>query len=302
MYSKSAKSKITVSHLQVKKNEGRKISALTAYDYPTARLQDKAGIDVILVGDSLGTNVLGYRSEHEVTLENILHHSKAVRRGVEQAFVLADMPFMSYQPSAELALISAGRLMQEGGADGVKLEGGVRILQQIEALIAAGIPAMGHLGYTPQSKTRDYYLFSEGRGTVPKYQGKGPQGAKEILDEAMMLEDAGIFAIVLEQVTEEAAQIISQRLTIPVIGIGSGRYCDGQILVVNDILGLNDDVPLPAKAYTSLNGKLRDIFAAYRREVEAGQFPAGDNAVHMEPGKLQKFQDLLGEKQEEQKL
>ena len=157
---------------------------------------------------------------------------------------------------------------------------------------------MGHLGFTPQSKTRDYYLFSEGRGTVPKYQGKGPQGAKEILDEAMMLEDAGIFAIVLEQVTEEAAQIISQRLTIPVIGIGSGRYCDGQILVVNDLLGLNDDVPLPAKAYISLNGKLRDIFTAYRWEVEAGQFPAGDNAVHMEPGKLQKFQDLLGEKQE----
>ena len=187
MFSKSAKSKITVSHLQVKKNEGRKISALTAYDYPTARLQDKAGIDVILVGDSLGTNVLGYRSEHEVTLDDILHHSKAVRRGVEQAFVLADMPFMSYQPSAELALINAGRLMQEGGADGVKLEGGVRILHQIEALIAAGIPAMGHLGFTPQSKTRDYYLFqrrARNRSEIPGQRSSGGEGDPRRGDDA----------------------------------------------------------------------------------------------------------------------
>ena len=301
MYSKSPSVKITSSHLQVKKKEGRKISALTAYDYPTAMLEEKAGIDIVLVGDSVGTNVLGYRSEHEVTVDDILHHTKAVRRGLKTSFLLADLPFMSYQPSVELALINAGRLIKEGGADGVKLEGGVRILPQIKALVSAGIPTMGHLGFTPQSKTSDYYVFSERRGTVPKYQGKGPRGAKEILDEALTLEDAGIFGVVIEQVTEEVGQAISERLTIPVIGIGSGRFCDGQILVVNDLLGMNEDVPLASKAYTSMHNKLRDIFLAYRREVEEAQFPACDNAVHMEPGKLEKFRELLSETQEEQK-
>lgn len=291
--------KITVSQLRAKKAEGHKISMLTAYDYPTARLQDQAGIDIVFVGDSVGVNVLGYRSAQEVTMADMLHHARAVRRAVERAFFLVDMPFMSYQVSVETALLNAGRLVQEGGAEGVKLEGGKRILPQVEAIVQAGIPTMGHLGFTPQSKTRDYYLFSKERGTVPKFHGKGPRGAQEILDESRWLEDTGIFGLILEQVTEEAAQAVAERLAIPIIGIGSGRHCDGQVLIVNDLVGLNPDVPILAKAYASLHADLVDVFRAYRREVEQGIFPTAGNTLQMDADKFQQLQKRLRKDEDE---
>ena len=287
-------SKVTISYLQAKKKEGRKISALTAYDYPTALLEDQAGIDLILVGDSLGTNVLGYPGPQQVTMADMLHHTRAVRRGVQRAFLLADLPFMSYQSSVERAMNNAARLLQEGGAEGVKMEGGTAILSQLEALAEAGVPTVGHLGFTPQSNTREYYLFSERRGTVPKFQGKGPRGAKALLDEARRLEDAGVFGLVLEMVTEEAAQAVSENLAIPVIGIGSGRYCDGQILIVNDLIGLNSETLLIAKSYASLRGELTSVFQTYCREVEESLFPTADHTMHMDTGSYQKLQKLLG--------
>lgn len=293
MSSDSPASKVTISNLHARKKKGHKISALTAYDYPTALLEDQAGVDLILVGDSLGTNVLGYSSPQQVTMDDMLHHTRAVRRGVQRAFLLADLPFMSYQPSVERAMDNAARLLQEGGAEGVKIEGGTAILPQVEALAQAGIPTVGHLGFTPQSSTRGFYLYSERRGTVPKFHGKGPLGAKSLLDEARRLEDSGVFSLVLEMVTEEAAQAVSENLAIPVIGIGSGRYCDGQILIVNDLMGLNSESLLIAKSYASLRGELAAIFQSYRREVEGGLFPTADHTVHMDGDSYQKLQKIL---------
>ena len=285
--------KTTVPLLQAKKKQGRKISMLTAYDHPTAVQQDCAGIDIVFVGDSVGTNVLGYRSPQEVTMADMVHHARAVRRGVEHAFLLVDMPFMSYQPRVETAVANAGRLVQQGGADGVKLEGGSPVLPQIEGITQAGIPVMGHIGFTPQSRLRDLYVYSDHKGTVAKVQGKGPRGALELLDEAIRIQDAGAFGLVLEEVTEEAAGEIASRLEIPVIGIGAGRYCDGQVLVVNDILGLNERVVRLAKTYASWREEAAGIFATYRTEVEEGIFPAAENALHMEEEKLAEFQELL---------
>ena len=295
----SALAKITIPHLLAKKKDGCKISMLTAYDYPTAVLQDRAGIDIVFVGDSVGTNVLGYRSPQEVTMADMLHHTRAVRRGVESAFLLVDMPFMSYQISVETAVTNAGRLVQEAGAEGVKLEGGARILPQIEAIVQAGIPVMGHLGFTPQSHFHGLYLFSDRHGTVTRVQGKGPRGAAALLEEARRLQDAGVFGLVLEEVTEEAAQVVAQRLSIPVIGIGAGRYCDGQVLIVNDLIGLNERTMRLAKSYANWRESLAEIFSAYRREVEQGLFPTADNAVHMEEDKFRKLQELLREKENE---
>tara|TARA_B100000676_G_C18015557_1_gene809423 strand:- start:519 stop:1415 length:897 start_codon:yes stop_codon:yes gene_type:complete len=285
--------KITASSLQSKKQRGHKISMLTAYDYPTAILQDAAEIDVIFVGDSVGTNVLGYRSPQQVTMDDILHHLRAVRRAVRRAFLLADLPFMSYQPSVEAAVKNAGRLVQEGGAEGVKLEGGEPVLPQVRAIGAAGIPVVGHLGFTPQSQAREYYLFSDRRGTVPKFQGKGPRGAKALVEQALRLEDAGVFALVLELVTEEAAQVVTERLEIPVIGIGAGRHCDGQVLINHDLVGLNDEDLVLAKAYGQTRRAWLDIFTAYRQEVEEGRFPTADNVAHMDPDKRAKLDELL---------
>ncbi|MBT4976182.1 MAG: 3-methyl-2-oxobutanoate hydroxymethyltransferase [Gemmatimonadetes bacterium] len=285
--------KITASSLQSQKQRGQKISMLTAYDYPTALLQDEAGIDVIFVGDSVGTNVLGYRSPQQVTMDDILHHLRAVRRAVRRAYLLADLPFMSYQASVETAVENAGRLVQEGGTEGVKLEGGLPVLPQVKAIVEAGIPVVGHLGFTPQSQAREFYLFSDRRGTVPKFQGKGPKGAKALIEEALRLEDAGIFALVLELVTEEAAQAVTERLSIPVIGIGAGRYCDGQVLIVHDLVGLNEEDLILAKAYGQTRQVWLDIFSTYRREVAEGLFPTAENVAHMEPDKHAELDALL---------
>ena len=289
----SEPAKITVPLLHAKKREGRKISMLTAYDHPTAVLQDQAGIDIVFVGDSVGTNVLGYRSSQEVTMADMVHHTKAVRRGVKRAFLLADMPFMSYQPRVETAVANAGRLVQQGGAEGVKLEGGTPVLPQIEGIAEAGIPVMAHIGFTPQSLIQDLYVFSNERGTVAKVQGKGPRGALALLEEALRIEDAGAFGLVLEEVTEEAAGAIAERLAIPVIGIGAGRFCDGQVLVVNDMIGLNERPLRLSKAYANWRETIAEIFSTYRSEVESGVFPTAANALHMEKDKLAEFRKLL---------
>lgn len=288
-----APSKVTIPYLHAQKARGRKLTMLTAYDYPTAVLQDRAGLDIVLVGDSVGTNVLGYRSEQQVTMEDMLHHARAVRRGVERAFLLVDLPFMSYQPSAERALLNAGRLVQEGGADGVKLEGGTPVLPQLEAIARAGIPVMGHLGFTPQSHGRELYAFSDRRGTVARVQGREPHTAKSLIEEAVRLESAGVFGLVLEMITEEVAGLISERLSIPTIGIGAGRHCDGQVLTLNDLLGLSGVELRLAKSYARLGEELLRVFRAYRQEVEQGNFPGEGNVFHMDAGELGRLRELL---------
>lgn len=257
--------KITIIDIQNKKREGKKITMLTAYDYPMAKLIDEALIDVILVGDSLGMVVLGYESTVPVTMDEMIHHSKAVRRGTKCAFLVGDMPFMSYQISKEEAVRNAGRFMKEAGCDAVKLEGGDEVLDVTKAIVNAGIPVLGHLGLTPQtiSKLGGY-----------KIQGKDAKAAKRILEQALKLKDAGCFAIVLECVPDKVAKLITEKLMIPTIGIGAGPYCDGQVLVTNDMVGLFDRfVPKFVKQYVKLSTLISDGLKKYRDEVEKGIFP-----------------------------
>lgn len=257
--------KVTITDLQNKKREGKKITMLTAYDYPMARLVDDAGIDMILVGDSLGMVVLGYDSTVPVTMDEMIHHSKAVRRGTKYAFLVGDMPFMSYQISKEEAIRNAGRFMKEAGCDAVKLEGGDEVLEITKAIVDAGIPVLGHLGLTPQtiSKLGGY-----------KIQGKDAEAAKKILDQALRLEKAGCFAVVLECVPDEVAKVITEKLKIPSIGIGAGPYCDGQVLVTNDMVGLFDRfVPKFVKQYVKLSALISEGLKKYKDEVERGIFP-----------------------------
>ena len=257
--------KVMIGDFGAKKREGRKITMLTAYDYPMARLVDEAGIDVILVGDSLGMVVLGYESTVPVTMDEMIHHSKAVRRGTKYAFLVGDMPFMSYQVSKEEAVRNAGRFMKEAGCDAVKLEGGDEVLDVTRAIVDAGIPVLGHLGLTPQtiSKLGGY-----------KIQGKDAKAAKRILEQAFKLKDAGCFAIVLECVPDKVAKLITEKLMVPTIGIGAGPYCDGQVLVTNDMVGLFDRfVPKFVKQYVKLSTLISDGLKKYRDEVEKGIFP-----------------------------
>lgn len=257
--------KITIIDIQNKKRDGKKITMLTAYDYPMAKLIDEALIDVILVGDSLGMVVLGYESTVPVTMDEMIHHSKAVRRGTKCAFLIGDMPFMSYQISKEEAVRNAGRFMKEAGCDAVKLEGGDEVLDVTRTIVDAGIPVLGHLGLTPQtiSKLGGY-----------KIQGKDAKAAKRILEQALKLKDAGCFAIVLECVPDKVAKLITEKLMIPTIGIGAGPYCDGQVLVTNDMVGLFDRfVPKFVKQYVKLSTLISDGLKKYRDEVEKGIFP-----------------------------
>ena len=221
--------KVTIQQLQKMKAEREKISMITAYDYPSARFVDKAGIEIILVGDSLAMTVMGLDSTVPVTMEEMIHHTKAVVRGVENAMVIGDLPFGSYNQSKEQAIANATRLMKEGGCDAVKLEGGVEMAEITKAIVDAGIPVMGHIGLTPQT-------ISKLGGF--KVQGKGAQEAEKLLKSALALQEAGIFSIVLECVPEEVGRLITEKLSIPTIGIGGGRYCDGQVLVFHDTLGL----------------------------------------------------------------
>jgi 3-methyl-2-oxobutanoate hydroxymethyltransferase len=265
--------KITTLTFRRKKQRGEPITMLTAYDYPTALIADQAGIDSILVGDSLGMVVLGYPNTLSVTMEDMLHHCKAVARGSTYALLVGDMPFMSYQTSPQDALRNAGRFLQEAGMDAVKLEGGHERLEAVQAIVAAGIPVMGHLGLTPQS-------VHQLGGFRP--QGRDATAAHRLLKDALLLQEAGCFSIVLESVPARLAALISQRLEIPTIGIGAGAACDGQVLVSHDVLGLFDRfTPKFVKKYADLHGEITRAFTMYKAEVESRAFPAGEHTVEM---------------------
>ena len=273
--------KITIVDFNNKKREGRKITMLTAYDYPMARLVDEAGIDSILVGDSLGMVVLGYDSTVPVTMDEMIHHSKAARRGTKYAFLIGDMPFMSYQVSKEEAIRNAGRFMKEAGCDAVKLEGGDEVLEVTKAIIDAGIPVLGHLGLTPQtiSKLGGYRI-----------QGKDAGAATKILDQALRLEKAGCFGIVLECVPDEVSKLITEKLKIPTISCGGGPYCDGQVLVTNDMVGLFDRfVPKFVKQYIKLSVSIVEAFKKYKEEVENGKFPDAEHSFTIKEEELKKL-------------
>jgi len=259
----------TTYGLREAKTAGKKITMLTAYDCPTAKLLDELGVDIILVGDSVGNVLLGYENTIPVTMEEMLHHTKAVCRGVKSAMVVADMPFMSYQVNPEQALLNASRFIKEAGANAVKIEGNID-LEAVRKIIEAGIPVMGHLGFTPQ-------LVNQLGGY--RVQGKAPDEAKAIIDAARALQDAGVFCLVLEMVPSALTRRIVQTLSIPVIGIGAGPDADGQVLVTNDILGLYDKgIPRFAKKYADLYSQSRDAVSRFISEVRGGKFPGKEHS------------------------
>jgi 3-methyl-2-oxobutanoate hydroxymethyltransferase len=273
--------------LRQKKERGQPITMLTAYDYPTAILLERAGIDAILVGDSLGMVVLGYENTLPVTMDEMIHHCKAVARGARTPLLIGDMPFLSYQVSVSEAVRNAGRFLQEGGMDAVKLEGGRERLEAIRAIVQAGIPVMGHLGLTPQS-------VHQLGGFRP--QGRTARAAQRLLEDARLLEEAGCFAIVLESVPARLATLISQRLSIPTIGIGAGAGCDGQVLVTHDLLGLFERfTPRFVKRYAQLHAEIERAFREYIQDVEARRFPAAEHTVEMSEEEWAELQRLLGE-------
>jgi len=277
-----AVSKITVPLILQRKLRGEKITCLTAYDFPTARLVDTAGIDVILVGDSLAQVVLGYESTLPVTLDEMLHHLRAVRRGVRRALVVADLPFGAYHVSEEQGIAASLRYLKEGGAEAVKLEGGRKRAALIRRLVEAEIPVMAHLGLTPQS------VHAMGGHRV---QGKTLEAASEILADVQAIEDAGAFSVVLEGIPRELAAVITQRLRIPTIGIGAGPECDGQVLVVHDLLGLAAG-PRPkfVRAYASLAEIARQAMERYRADVLEGRFPGDAESYHWPPEVREQFE------------
>jgi 3-methyl-2-oxobutanoate hydroxymethyltransferase len=265
--------RLTVSDIGRLYADGERIPMLTAYDYPTARILDDAGIPMILVGDSLGQVALGYETTVSVTMEQMLHHTQAVVRGTKHALVIGDMPFLSYS-SAEDALENAGRFMRDAGAQAVKIEGGVRSARIVEALMKAGVPVMGHIGWTPQSQ--------HGLGGKVKVQGKSRDAARSLLSDAIAIQEAGAFAIVLELVPEQLAAVITSRLHIPTIGIGAGPSCSGQVQVITDLLGLGTFKPKHARPYADLQGTIAGAARAWMVDVAAGTFPGPAETVRMD--------------------
>ena len=279
--------KVTVRTLRAKKRRGEPITMLTAYDYPSAVAVDRAGVDVILVGDSVGMVVLGYDTTLPVTMDDMLHHCKAVARGAHYPLLVGDMPFMSYQVSVEEAVRNAGRFLQEGGMDAVKLEGGRERIETIRAIVSAGIPVMGHIGLTPQSVNQ--------LGGF-RAQGKTAAAAKRLIDDALALQDAGVFSIVLESVPGKLAALISEKLDVPTIGIGAGVGCDGQVLVFHDLLGLFDRfTPRFVKQYAQLHEVIDSALREYIDDVVNRRFPAAEHTVEMKPEEWEALQRLLGE-------
>ena len=269
---------ITVPAIAKRKNSGKKITALTAYDYSFAKLLDSTSIDILLVGDSLGMVSQGHINTLSVTLEDIVYHTRCVIQGVQRALVVADMPFMSYQVSAEQAVTNAGILIQQGGAAAVKLEGGERIINQVNAILKAGIPVMGHIGLTPQS----VHQFGG-----YKVQGKNFLDSKQIKQDAKDLQKAGVFSLVLEGIPEELAKEITNDLKIPTIGIGAGSNCDGQILVTHDLLGLNPDfAPKFVKRYAHLSDVIQNAVIDFISEVQSEKFPGSEHAYNLKKGPL----------------
>ncbi len=265
---------VTIRHIAEMKARGEKIPMITAYDYTTARLADEAGIPLLLVGDSLGMVMLGHDSTIPVTMEDMVHHVKAVARGVKRSLIVGDMPFMSYQIDTSQAMTNAARLMQEGGAHTVKLEGGEKVAETIRRIVDAGIPVMGHIGLTPQS----VHAFGGYR-----VRGRNRREAVQLLRDAQAVEQAGAYAVVLELVPTSLAHLISQRLSIPTIGIGAGAGCDGQVQVLHDMLGLfTDFVPKHAKRFAFLAETIREAFTQYAQEVKEGSFPAEEHSFTMD--------------------
>lgn len=281
--------KVRVNHLKEIKRSGGKIAALTAYDFVTARLLDQAGIDIILVGDSVANVVLGYATTLPVTVEEMLHHAKAVARGVKRAMTVADMPFLSYQTGSPDAVRNAGRFLKESGVEAVKLEGAGPILETIQTIVRVGIPVMGHLGFTPQSVHRF------GSQVV---QGKTRGQAEALLEDALALEAAGVFAIVLECVPGPVARVITDRLAIPTIGIGAGPYCDGQILVFHDLVGLTPGGFRFVKRYAVLADTILQAVGSYVRDVREGSFPAAEHSFSMPAEEMEDFAGRLLEQEE----
>lgn len=264
----------SVTQIKEKKQKGEKFAMLTAYDYSTAKLIDEAGIPLILVGDSLGMVVLGYESTIPVTMDEMIHHTKAVVRGTKQALIVGDMPFMTYQVSAEEAMHNAARFIQEAGCQAVKLEGGQFMAETIKRIITAGIPVMGHIGLTPQS-------INQFGGY--KVMGKTTEAAIDLVNDAKALDEAGVFSIVLECVPEALTKLITEKVSIPTIGIGAGRYCDGQVQVIHDLLGMFADfVPKHAKQYVKLAGQISQAASDYIKEVADGSFPTDKQCFAMD--------------------
>lgn len=278
----SQRKKVTTLTFRQKKERGEPITMLTAYDYPTAVAMDKAGIDSILVGDSLAMVVLGYENTLSVTMDEMLHHARAVSRGAKNALLVGDMPFMSYQVTAEEALRNAGRFLQEAGMDAVKLEGGRERADAVRRITGAGIPVMGHIGLTPQS------IHQLGGFRA---QGKTASAAKVLLEDAKILEEAGAFSLVLESVPARLAETISKQVSIPTIGIGAGAGCDGQVLVTHDLLGLFDRfTPKFVRKYANFHAEMNKAFAEYIDDVETKRFPTAEHTVEMTDEEWDEFQ------------
>jgi len=277
--------KVTTHNFILKKTKNQPISMVTAYDYPSALAADSAGFDSILVGDSLGMVVLGYENTLPVTMEDMLHHCKAVARGAKKCLLIGDMPFMSYQTSTADAVRNAGRFLQEAGMDAIKLEGGQERADSIRQIVNAGIPVCGHIGLTPQS-VQVFGGF--------KTQGKTALTARKLFQDALALQEAGCFALVLESIPEQLATVITKRLDIPTIGIGAGAGCDGQVLVYHDLLGLFDRfVPKFVRQYANLNQQILDALTQFRAEIESRAFPGEENQVEMLAEEWQAFQQWL---------
>lgn len=273
--------KNTISTFQKAKANKEKVTMLTAYDYSTAKLIDEAGIDSILVGDSLGNTMLGYEDTISVTMEDMIHHCACVARGAKNALVICDMPFMSYQVSVQDAVVNAGRLMKEGRAQAVKLEGGVEVAPQIRAITAAGIPVCAHLGLTPQSVN----AFGG-----YKVQGKSEEAAKKLVEDALAVQAAGAFAVVLECVPSKLAALVTEKLDIVTIGIGAGKECDGQVLVYQDMLGMfTDYVPKFVKQFAQVGEVMKQAFCDYKQEVSEGTFPAEQHGYQIDDDVIEKL-------------
>jgi 3-methyl-2-oxobutanoate hydroxymethyltransferase len=276
--------KPTIADLHNKKRRGEKITQVTAYDYPVAQIVDEAGIDMILVGDSVGMVVLGYENPIPVTVDDIIHHTRPVVRGAKNTFIVGDLPYLSYHVSVEDTIRNSGRIIQEGGADAVKLEGGKDIAEKVKALVDVGVPVQGHIGLMPQ---RASVL---GGITV---QGATAESAASILDDALALEEAGAFSVVLEYVAAEAASVITERLDIPTIGVGAGPHCDGQVLVVHDVFGVYENAPPFAKKFADLRGTMLDALKGYEEAVTSGGFPGENQTFLMDRGEKKKLDKLL---------
>lgn len=282
--------KVTILDLQKKKRQRQPITMLTAYDYPSALLADQAGLDIILVGDSLGMVVMGLETTVPVTMEEMLHHCRAVARGARNAFLIGDMPFMSYQVSTAEAVRNAGRFLKEGNMEAIKLEGGAEVVPAVRAIVETGIPVLGHIGLTPQS------VYRLGGFRV---QGRTSEAAIRLLQDALALQEAGCFSLVLEAIPARVAQVITERLTIPTIGIGAGPACAGQVLVYHDVLGLFDKMqPRFVKQYAQVGETIRAALTRYREEVEQNQFPGPEHTFTIKDEEFDAFLTASGDQGE----